>query len=769
MKTPDGRRRLAGVALLAWIGAASCAPEAPPEAPAPEQAEGCISDTQFFLKHVWIPVLERGCYNCHNPQGQARDTNMVYGSPGQVGFLEENLNIFAEMATYERSGERLLLAKPQGKFEHGGGEIFAAGSPELGAIEAMLARLDDPASCGPQRDADADFFEGVTLLSPEASLRKISLNLVGRLPTAEEQALVQDEGEVALEPILDRMMREEAFLSRMEAIWGDLLLTDRYLGGNSAVDLLNLDYYPEARWHLEEGAGEGEDPEFFQAARQFTNNSLAREPLALISFVVRNERPFTEILTADYVAVNPFTARLYGIEGVDFDDPTDPGEWREGRVAGLPHAGVLTSPMFLNRFPTTDTNRNRHRARIVYDYFIATDVLKLAERPIDPTSAAHNPTLNDPQCAACHAVVDPVAGAFQNWDARGNYAPPAEGWYADMRPPGYGKQSVPEGDETESLTWLAERITEDRRFDVSVVHVMFEAITGQAPMGLPRTEDSENYDVELEAYEAQRRFLDTLGRTLRANKHDIKIVVKAIARSPWFLAAGFDGDLTDARRIQLAQLGTGRLLTPEMLNSKLRAVLGEPWRPRADRADYLLDRDQYRLLYGGIDFNDVTERITDPNGIMASVQLRMANELACQVTARDFTREVAERRFFKGIELTYIPEDEHGFAIGQAVTAIKKAIVELHWSLLGERVALGSPEVEATYALFFDTWKEGMAAIKAGELGNALDNACRARVDLVTGRDLPPERRIENDPRYTVRAWMAVMTYLLSDYRFLYE
>jgi hypothetical protein len=29
--------------------------------------------------------------------------------------------------------------------------------------------------------------------------------------------------------------------------------------------------------------------------------------------------------------------------------------------------------------------------------------------------------------------------------------------------------------------------------------------------------------------------------------------------------------------------------------------------------------------------------------------------------------------------------------------------------------------------------------------------------------------RIENDDRYTVRAWMAVMTYLLSDYGFLYE
>ena len=34
---------------------------------------------------------------------------------------------------------------------------------------------------------------------------------------------------------------------------------------------------------------------------------------------------------------------------------------------------------WLNRFPTTPTNRNRHRARIAYDLFLATDILKLGE------------------------------------------------------------------------------------------------------------------------------------------------------------------------------------------------------------------------------------------------------------------------------------------------------------------------------------------------------------------------------------------------------
>ncbi len=41
--------------------------------------------------------------------------------------------------------------------------------------------------------------------------------------------------------------------------------------------------------------------------------------------------------------------------------------------------------------------------------------------------------------------------------------------------------------------------------------------------------------------------------------------------------------------------------------------------------------------------------------------------------------------------------------------------------------------------------------------------------DPITGEDLPEERRVRRDEDYTMRAWMAVVTYLLSDYDFLYE
>ena len=50
-----------------------------------------------------------------------------------------------------------------------------------------------------------------------------------------------------------------------------------------------------------------------------------------------------------------------------------------------------------------------------------------------------------------------------------------------------------------------------------------------------------------------------------------------------------------------------------------------------------------------------------------------------------------------------------------------------------------------------------------------MDPPCRAENDWKTGNPLPEENRITQDNDYTVRAWMGVLAYMLSDYRFLHE
>lgn len=726
--------------------------------------EDCVSNEEYFLREVWSPVLSQSCFNCHNPLGAASDTDMVYEAAGQVGFLERNLAVFNEVSEFERDGVSVVLLKPTGQVEHGGGALFDADSDAYKALQAMLDRKANPVVC-PEEDDSALFYEGVELASPAETLRKATLQLAGRLPGTAELEQVDMHGEQGLEAALGRMLREDSFYLRMEELFNDILLTNKYVGGDQALDLLSRDYYPMARWFENEEMAAAESPAFVEAAARYTNNSVAQEPLKLVSFLLRNDRPFTELITADYIVVNPFSAKSYGIDDIEWEDPMDPNEYKAGRIPGIPHAGVLTSPMFLNRFPTTETNRNRHRARIIYDYFLATDVLKLAERPIDPTSAVHNPTRNDSQCAGCHAVIDPLAGTLQHWNERGGYEP-VETWYEDMRSPGFDGEVLPAEERTKSVNWLANKIAKDRRFAHAMVRLLYKAVIGQEPLSLP-TGQEPHHEALLSAYENQQKTFDIMAKEFEANNHDIRVVVRSLIQSVWFRANNYRGEMDEVRAAELEHLGTGRLLTPEMLNRKLNTILGYPWRSRADRGDHLLSTNDYLILYGGIDSDDVTERIVEPNGIMTGVQLVMANEMVCRFTARDFTLPAEQRILFPMTETSFVPEDENDFEIPGAIDAIRKNIQYLHWHVLGERLDLNDPEIDQTYALFYETWREGRALMANEEVGNALHWGCQARNDYWTGASY--EKEVRYDQNYSIRAWMAVLTYLLTDHKFLYE
>ena len=168
---------------------------------------------------------------------------------------------------------------------------------------------------------------------------------------------------------------------------------------------------------------------------------------------MENDRPYTEILTADYIMANPWVAAAYGASdefdpletAIDEFEPTKiVGYYRRGDgfkaeydpvigatrvfdpgplITDYPHAGILNTTVFLKRYPTTATNRNRARARWTYYHFLGLDVEKSASRTTDPVALAdpHNPTRHNSACTVCHSVLDPVAGAFQNYGDNGYY------------------------------------------------------------------------------------------------------------------------------------------------------------------------------------------------------------------------------------------------------------------------------------------------------------------------------------------------------------
>ncbi len=732
--------------------------------------DSCVSTRELFANEVWTKVMGTKCITCHGPAGIAEEQNAEFRllPASYPGFMDANFASVSENASVSYDGLSALLAKPTNQTKHGGGEVIKKDSEEYRLLEKLVAQLDAPVECA---DADGAQLEGVVLLTPEETLRKASLHLAGRLPTAEEQREVKDGGEDALADAVAGLLEEDGFYERLGDLFNDLLLTDRYtVYTGFAVDLLSEDDYPNAgAWW--DGL-EGDEPR-----RLAINTAVAREPIDLINYIVRNDRPFKEILTADYTVVNPFSAALYGVEA-SFKDPNDPRELQQAKLAitrdgqriGIPHAGVLSSPMFLNRFPTTPTNRNRHRARMVYKMFLATDILRIGERPIDPTQSLdyQNPTRDDSKCNFCHKQIDPIAGTFQNWDDYDQEKlVPGREWFPEMFAPGFNGEDMPKAEFPRALQWFGTRAAEDPRFVLASVYTVFRGLTGQEPLLYPADPDSPSFAADVAAWQAQDGLLREIGEAFVAADYNLKTIVEQVVQSPYYRGVTTEDAPDDTQLGKLAAVGTARLSTPELLSTKIAAVTGVRWLRPWDLADNL--RTDYEILYGGIDSDSITQRLDNLNGIMASVAARMANEVSCAVTAWDLTRPVDQRKLFPKVELTTLPFTAEGSEDAAAVAAVKANIVHLHARILGETLDVADPEIDRTYALFADTLKEGAANVVAGKENAWLSWQCMVRVDPNTQVELPMDQQFGDDTTYVVRAWMAVVTYLLSDYKFLYE
>ncbi len=614
------------------------------------------------------------------------------------------------------------------------------------------------------------------------TLRKASLQLVSRLPTDAELSLVSSNGEQGLRSVLDNMMAEDTFYERLAEMFNDLLLTDRYLTANGTpAEALNLmRVFPDAFWFGDPRTAERSQEYFSNLI--VTNDSVAREPLELINFVVRNELPMTEILTADYFMVNPYSAKSYGVfDELSFKDEYDADEWLPAQledlqfitrqsnvieIGDIPHAGLLTSLMFLNRYPTSDTNRNRGRSRVVYDLFLDVDILALeGERPdgeaVDISSPA--PTLDNDDCVVCHALLDPVASSFENWTENGFYIPQIP-WYDDMFQAGFAGVDRPDSEEPASLQWLAGQMAADPRFNDAMVRITYQGMVGREPLDPPGEDGTE---AEWDAYNAESSHLDELKSVFAADNQNLKTLIKEIVLSPYWRAEGLEDQ---SFAIIHEDTGAARLLSPEMLHRKIAALLGFEWRGMLDfyyltkdfdgAARLLDDNEYYQQIYGGIDSFVVTERLTDPNGLMVYVQERMANELACYAVPNDLLASADERLLLPFVEADMQP-------IGQSnQSAIMNNIQYLHSHLLAEDLAIDAPELQITYELFTSVWQAGESAVNVTETVE-LPPLCQRSRDLDTGADL--DSPLRDDPNYVIRSWMAVAAYLMSDYRFLYE
>jgi hypothetical protein len=763
-------RHLAGAALLAAValsGGASC-----------KGGSGdCQSTRAFFEQQVWSAFMSTTCGKCHTPDGTAvADSNakFVIQPSSYPGFIDANLANITMVANIQFQGTPEILLKPLGQDNHGGGVVLQAGSPEYQALQELVTRVTSTNGDACPEVPNTTLSD-VTVADGPTTLRRAAIDLCGRLPTAAESTAVATGGDTTLDAAVDELMTEPAFYVRLREMFNDVLLTDEFLEYNGrAIDFTDTNVYPAMGPYRTQGT-----PQYTSPLLPLINQALAREPLDLIAYIVQNGKPFTDVVAGTYTVVNPFSAIAYGLDKtITFKDPTNYNEFYQAQVTAtipgqngmasttvaIPHAGVLSTPAFLNRWTTTPTNIDRGRARRIFQFFLATDVLKIATRPVDATTvtALEDPTRNSSLCNVCHKVIDPVAGGFRGYDDN-TYEDynPATPWHDNIYPPGFGATNMDASYYTKALQWLGPQVAADPRFPISAVQTVLQGMTGHTPLAYPPDSTDPNFATELAAWSAQDAFIRDTATAFTNGNSDLRLVFKAVIKSPYYRGisapAGTDPGL-------LANVGAARLLTPEILNRKIAAVMGYRWRKPYDWMnphDWLLE--DYNILYGGIDSDSTITRLTVPNGIISSVANRFGNEAACAVTAWDFTKDKSSRTFFPQIDLTEVPESA-GHTVDGSVADIKANIQYLHQYLLSETLDVTDPEIERTYQLFLDTWHE---LSQAGDTSLAYN--CQGQWNPNDGTSLAKTVQITDDKNYTLRSWMAVMTYLLSDYKFLFE
>jgi len=730
-----------------------------------------------------VSTTLNACVSCHSKGGQAESTRFILQSP----LTDNKAANYTIVRSFIKATDSLIIDKGTNSVQHTGGKQMS--SSAQAKMQTFIDYVQGNKSCITVDVGGSVSSKSVSLLTTGQTLRSAALKLTGATPT---QDITDSTTSLnALDTQLDEYMKSDYFYKWLALRFNDFLLTDFYSPSRNAEDLLSSTDFPEKRWYEKYWTRSKTDqPNMFNDTERYhmyrnVNYAIAREPINLMLHVIKEDRPFSEILTADYILVNPYSARTYGIDINDFtfsnDDlnlsieeieakyPKD--SLQEAKIDGIPHAGIFTTITYLNRFPSTNTNLDRKRSAKTQLFFFDTDILALANRPIKALDVIGNSaTWTNPNCTVCHNVMEPIAGAFSNWDNNGRYRP---GWRTELaafsQEPGLSiENKAPASASNNILQWLSKEMVKDDRFAMASVKIFFKAILGREALKKPQTGDMA-YTKALEAYNFEHDILLDIQKKFQASNMNAKVIIKELIKSPLYRANALKTDNPVLAKV----LGQAHLITPEALDQKIYDAVGYYWNRYGsyysqkdnNRSDLhrLLRDDNYKTLYGGINSGSISSRVTELNGVMANVQLRMATQMGCFPTTRDFFFPMKERKLFPYVTKTQEPITEG------SISDIKKNIQYLHKHILGEDLGVNDPEIEATYKLFYDTYIEGKERVYNATEDRTLLSECRMYYDPHTFARLESIDEIVYDDKYVIRAWSAVITYLLSDFKFLYE
>jgi len=537
--------------------------------------------------------------------------------------------------------------------------------------------------------------EPVELLSPPDQLLRISMALRGTRPAAEDLKAV-DTDPALIEAFVDDYLDSEEFGATIRDLHAETLYIRTADGVASAVRL------PDLGPLSDRGLGE-------------IHRSLVEAPLKLVEQVVLEDRPYTEILTADWMMSDSVNADVWGLP-YDSDGP----EWQVSEWGGQrPAAGVLADTALFIRFLRNAGNFNRGRANMVSRAFLCHDFFDrdiVLDLPREDELFAEHAVEEQATCIGCHQAMDPLAGAF--WGFRGNilfrdildnydfgcdqavpieqglevvggncypldsYFPELEDHWQlhEMPPPSYF------GTPVSGLGDVAAQIAADPRFSLCTSR-RFYSFLNQVPLD----------EVPFEhAAGLQRGFID--------DEFSARSLVRSIVLSEDFLASPYSGSAE----------GSMLLVRPEQLSRMIEDLTGFRWdyNPDAGREclDSHFDPEDDSVVFGCWGEAELTTSTAFGLGALAGgtdgyrrtapshsispgrslLVSRLAEEAAGYVVGKDLSGAPPEhRRLLTEVEASTTEE-----------LPVRGQLALLHLRILGESVGVESAEVDESYALF---------------------------------------------------------------------
>lgn len=561
------------------------------------------------------------------------------------------------------------------------------GGRALWLVVALLA-------CGPGDDPSPGGAPGGRRLTGPERLVRASMSLRGVRPSPEELDRVRADPD-ALDAIVDTYLESPEFGATIQDLHAEVYLLRR----DTFRMLPVLDVMSE-----------------YTLAEIF--DAQMGEPLKLVEYIVTNDRPYTEIVTADYMFVNPILSKMYGVP----HDPAGP-EWQMSWwTDGRPPAGLLSSAEVLRRWESNGSNFNRARgnliaSRLLCADFDTRDISVGGNVDVSDELAVSHAVKTETSCIACHETLDPLAGYFWGymrvtrqgavgraieghcgWDYDitpqlpygpnhlpeyycypiRQYSPMAEDEWADwdLRPPSYF------GTPARDLTEVGRLIAADPRFAQCTARHFYGWFAQVAPGAVPFA-----IATELQAVFTESGF-------------DAKALAKAAV-----LHDSLAWDAVPEGHVAAPVAGL-KTIRPEPYARTLEQLTGYRWWSAADPVGCDVDKEHgpecwgtvdlstsdlygFRAMSGGVDGFKVTHPMhtVTPTKVLATGVL--AQDAAAFVVANDLPLPPDQRRLLGDVDLAATSED-----------AVRAQLVTLLDRVLGLEVGPRDPTVDA----YLDLW-----------------------------------------------------------------